>query len=783
MVRTRSSSAKKEENMKKKDVENTKRSRGGGGGGGKGGAGGDMDEEGFREFLAQLFPSDFAEQQLENVKSRKRRNKHKRDKGKSRKTSKPAEDSDASSRASYEDDGSVSDSDSTSSSGESAIAEPKKKGNKVMAWTVVDGKPRPLKIDTRSGEDPIMQAMAAMADHMNSSHSVKSRRKGKSGGNTKTKQAAKAESTDDSDDDPDYESTETGTESSESSSNQDNDSESDSVSTEELESEGDTFNEMFNEKDYKPEEDSDYTDSEDEEETPRDEETKRQQVKPGVRRSQRLQEKNGSGASVSTPKTKDVPRIELEEFEKGLQDKLNGIPAEFQKKCRSLWGEFKTRLEKERKSYIAQGKKEEKKTRKRNLSSFRKMLREGDTMNDLRYFNRVMSVEEQQKAIEEMERVKAYSRVDKPYRLRLLDAPIPPQIKAVALKKINALRYTNPGDSEYNKLKKWVDAFLHIPFGRHSHLDLKLTDGTERCHEFMENAKNILDEAVYGLNDVKLQVIQMLGQWVSNPLAVGSAVAIHGPMGTGKTTLVKDGISKILGREFIFIALGGATDSSFLEGHSYTYEGSTWGKIVDLLMQCQTMNPIIYFDELDKVSETPRGEEIIGILTHLTDTSQNDKFHDKYFSEIELDLSKCLFFFSYNDPERVNPILRDRMYTIKTNGYSSAEKVTIAEYHLLPKLLPQVGFSDSDISIPRETLEYITKEYTKDDEKGVRSLKRRLEIICTKLNLYRLLKPGTTMFGQKIPESVCFPMTVTPELVKELVHKEKEENNNWVMYT
>ena len=100
---------------------------------------------------------------------------------------------------------------------------------------------------------------------------------------------------------------------------------------------------------------------------------------------------------------------------------------------------------------------------------------------------------------------------------------------------------------------------------------------------------------VYGLDNVKLQVMQMLGQWISNPKAVGSAMAIHGPMGTGKTTLVKDGISKILGREFIFIALGGATDSSFLEGHSYTYEGSSWGKIVDLLMQCRTMNPIIYF--------------------------------------------------------------------------------------------------------------------------------------------------------------------------------------------
>ena len=105
------------------------------------------------------------------------------------------------------------------------------------------------------------------------------------------------------------------------------------------------------------------------------------------------------------------------------------------------------------------------------------------------------------------------------------------------------------------------------------------------------------------------------------------------PWAPEKTTLIREGISKILNRPFTFIALGGATDSSFLEGHSYTYEGSNWGKIVDILIQSKCMNPVIYFDELDKVSMTPKGEEIIGILTHLTDTTQNVQFHDKYFSQ------------------------------------------------------------------------------------------------------------------------------------------------------
>jgi ATP-dependent Lon protease len=125
---------------------------------------------------------------------------------------------------------------------------------------------------------------------------------------------------------------------------------------------------------------------------------------------------------------------------------------------------------------------------------------------------------------------------------------------------------------------------MKIPFGKTKNLPLTIEDGLARCSEFMEASKTTLDTAVYGLNDAKLQIMQMVGQWISNPAAMGSAIAIKGPMGTGKTSLVKEGISKILGRDFAFIALGGATDSSFLEGHSYTYEGSTWGKIVEIII-------------------------------------------------------------------------------------------------------------------------------------------------------------------------------------------------------
>jgi len=403
------------------------------------------------------------------------------------------------------------------------------------------------------------------------------------------------------------------------------------------------------------------------------------------------------------------------------------------------------------------------KARHENTNAYYKLVNsEKRQTNEIDYFKHKLSNKEQHGIMKDLKEINRSIYAEKPYRLSLLQSKIPSKFKAVAMQRLNTLKSMDQGDHEYYKIKNWVDAFMRIPFGVYRSINVRMNDGLEVCDNFMNSAKKTLDDCVYGLNDAKLQIMQMLGQWIVNPESVGTSIAIHGPPGTGKTSIVKEGISKILGREFAFIALGGCGDGSFLEGHSYTYEGSTWGKIVQILMECKSMNPIIYFDELDKVSDTPRGQEIIGILTHLTDTSQNAEFHDKYFSEVSLDLSKCLFIFSYNDEHAVNPILKDRMYRIQTKGYDTKEKITIARDYLLPKIREQVSFSAEDIVIPDETLQYIisTPHLTKN-ESGVRNLKRCLEIIYTKLNLYRLVKPGNAMFEKDLGVKVQFPITIT----------------------
>lgn len=424
---------------------------------------------------------------------------------------------------------------------------------------------------------------------------------------------------------------------------------------------------------------------------------------------------------------------------------------------------------------------EEKKTKlnklrvEQNCKIYKKYTNSKTHFNDMSFFKN-LELDKQKDLIEEIRKVNDVAKIEKPYKIAILESNISPILKNEAIKKINSLQDIDPGSGEYYKINNWVETFMRIPFGKYKELPVSIADGVDKCHDFIENAQQILNNAVYGLNDAKMQIMQMVGQLIANPKSIGTAIAIHGPPGSGKTSLVKEGISKILNRPFAFIALGGATDSSFLEGHSYTYEGSTWGKIVQILIESKCMNPVIYFDELDKISETPKGEEIAGILTHLTDTSQNSQFHDKYFSEVDFDLSKCLFIFSYNDESKVNPILKDRMYRIETKGYDKKQKLHISNNYLLPKIVTQLNFKVDDIKITEEAISYIIDNNC-DKEPGVRNLKRCLEIIYTKLNLYRLMKPGSNIFQEDMSLKIDFPVKVEKDFVDKLI-KRKDDNIN-----
>ena len=235
-----------------------------------------------------------------------------------------------------------------------------------------------------------------------------------------------------------------------------------------------------------------------------------------------------------------------------------------------------------------------------------------------------------------------------PLRFRVLESNLPLHNKAMIINKIEDL-FANKfmGGSEITKYSNWVNSALKIPFKKYKKLPLDVDNSNSSdIGNYLVDVKKTLDTAVYGHTNTKEQIIQIIAQWITNPVSTGNCIGIEGVMGNGKTTLVKNGIAKAIDRPFAFITLGGCSDASFLEGHNYTYEGSMWGKIVDVLIQCKCMNPVFYFDELDKVSDTPKGEEIINTLIHLTDSSHHSQLSDKYFNGIPLDLSKSLFIFS-----------------------------------------------------------------------------------------------------------------------------------------
>jgi ATP-dependent Lon protease len=357
-----------------------------------------------------------------------------------------------------------------------------------------------------------------------------------------------------------------------------------------------------------------------------------------------------------------------------------------------------------------------------------------------------------------------YDVCDIPERYRILKFPIDIATKRNIMERFSQLELMQSVDPEYFKLSRWIEGIMKIPFGKYINLPVSINDNSEKISEYINEVSMKMNSSIAGHLEAKEKIIQVVCQWISNPKSSGNIIALHGPPGIGKTSLVRNGISNALGRPFHMIALGGATDSTFLEGHNYTYEGANWGRIASILMDSKVMNPIIFFDELDKVSGTKHGDEIIGVLTHLTDQTQNNAFQDKYFSGIDIDLSRCLFIFSYNNESILNPILKDRLIKINLKGFSVKEKTDIAKNYIIKELFSNIGLEANSININDEIITEIIENFT--DEDGVRELRRCLETIFLKINMSRFT------------ENIKFPIELNSELIKKYLKNPVKDDYN-----
>ena len=355
---------------------------------------------------------------------------------------------------------------------------------------------------------------------------------------------------------------------------------------------------------------------------------------------------------------------------------------------------------------------------------------------DIEYFLNLNKTKKQE-IIKFEKKTNNFNKEEIPLRFKILNSNISEEIKSIAINKLNLLNSINDKNGEYFKILTYVENLCKIPCGIYKPLEVSNKNNNIQISNFLQKSYDVLNNNVYGHKNSKEQIIRIIAQWVSNPSLKGNCIGIHGSPGVGKTKLIKDGLCKALNLPFVFIPLGGVNDSSYLNGHSFTYEGAIHGKIADSLMKSKCMNPIIYFDELDKVSDSSRGQEIINTLIHLTDSTQNNSYYDKYFYDIPLDLSKSLIVFTYNDDNLIHPILKDRMIRINTDDYTITDKINITKEFLLPELCLDFNFNKKDLIFNDEIIQYIVIKTEK--ENGVRNLKRSLECIISNINLYKLL--------------------------------------------
>lgn len=366
------------------------------------------------------------------------------------------------------------------------------------------------------------------------------------------------------------------------------------------------------------------------------------------------------------------------------------------------------------------------------------------------------------------------------YKNRILKSNMSLNNKIIAYQKLEImLTYEDTDSSEYAKYKSWLDLLLAVPFNNFNTLNISINSPLTDIYTFTKNVRNILDEELSFLENPKDQIITLVSEMVRNPKTTINAIGLCGCPGVGKSALVKS-ISKALNRPYQMISLGGESDVSSLTGHGFTYIGAKPGRLIELLIHSKTMNPIILLDELDKVSNTQHGNEIIGTLIHLTDATTNNKYnHDKYFSGIEFDLSKILFIFTYNDHNKIDKILGDRLIQININNYSLNEKLEITTKHLLPYILSKFNFTKEDLIFDQNTIKYIIQN--SNTETGMRDIKIRLKIIISRINNLLLTNQSDNIIKLKYNKLYSYYSSLPKIVLKEhidILLDDSINNNN-----
>jgi len=310
---------------------------------------------------------------------------------------------------------------------------------------------------------------------------------------------------------------------------------------------------------------------------------------------------------------------------------------------------------------------------------------------------------------------------------------MPAHIQEIATREFEKLKQLNPQDGEAQKLRTYLDWLLGMPWGQRTEDNLNIPQ-----------AREILDRDHFGLEKVKERVLEFLALRKKTGSKKGAIIAFTGPPGVGKTSIAS-AIAQALGRKFVRLSLGGVHDESVLRGHGRTYTGSMPGEIMRQMKVAGTVNPVMLMDEADKIGRNGNHGDPTAALLEILDPAQNNTYRDRYL-DVPYDLSEVLFVVTSNELSNIPEPLRDRMEIIEFDGYTTLEKIQIAERHVIPQKLAATGLKPEEAQLTKDAIRRVIEGYTM--EAGVRSLREKIEAILRKISAW------TETRGEKVPGAV-----------------------------
>lgn len=346
------------------------------------------------------------------------------------------------------------------------------------------------------------------------------------------------------------------------------------------------------------------------------------------------------------------------------------------------------------------------------------------------------------------------------YKILQLNTSI--ENKQVIYRKYKEFNSLSTDDNEYAKLKHWLDWAVSVPYDNVKNFSWNKNNSTH----FLYNIKKILDNELHGMRNVKEQILLFISSKIHNPQMKKCSLGLVGPPGVGKTKISRL-LATILDFPFEQISFGGVSNADFLKGHDYTYVGAQPGEIIKCLRKMKYKNGIFFFDEYEKISNNT---EIISTLLHITDSSQNTHFKDKFLGELSVDLSHIWFIYSMNTAP-TDSALRDRIFIIDVPGYDLRDKVRIINKCLLPSALKNIGNAPESIKFNSNSVIHFINKISSEEDKGVRTIEKEINNMVMKIDFLHKHKLEASKFYLSfyLGRPVKYPLTITKSIIDKLI--------------